>query len=290
MSRSPEQRRSARESRRRTVRRQRRALALLLTTGAVLSIVLLATGSRSQPPTDGASHRALRPLRVRPSAVDRALSYTNYLFAGAPRRREVALTFDDGPGPYTEPIMRTLRRARAGATFFPVGRPIAAFPQILRRERRAGFPIGDHTFAHPLMGHRPPEIQAGEIDEQARIVTREGGAYPRMFRPPYGSFDSQTLRLLHQRRMLMVLWSVNPQDYFRPGVAQIVRRVMAAVRPGSVVLMHDGGGDRSQTAAALPIILRRLQARHLVPVTVPRLLEDDPPAHGQPPPPNLAGV
>lgn len=88
----------------------------------------------------------------------------------------------------------------------------------------------------------------------------------------------------------MVLWSVNPEDYFRPGVAQIVGRVMRGARPGAIVLMHDGGGDRSQTVAALPTIIRRLRARGLTPVSIPQLLQDDLPPHHQPPPPTLAGV
>jgi peptidoglycan/xylan/chitin deacetylase (PgdA/CDA1 family) len=83
---------------------------------------------------------------------------------------------------------------------------------------------------------------------------------------------------------------VNPQDYYRPGVKAIVSRVMTAVKPGSIVLMHDGGGDRSQTVAAVPKIVRKLRARGYTLVTVPRLLQDDPPPRGQGPPPNLAGI
>jgi peptidoglycan/xylan/chitin deacetylase (PgdA/CDA1 family) len=90
--------------------------------------------------------------------------------------------------------------------------------------------------------------------------------------------------------MLMVLWSVNPEDYYRPGTQAIVARVLAAVRPGSIVLMHDGGGDRTQTVAAVPKIVRMLRRRHYKLVTIPRLLRDDPPPRGQGPPPNLAGI
>lgn len=202
----------------------------------------------------------------------------------------MALTFDDGPGPYTPKILRVLRRERVPATFFPVGRPITAFGRELGAVRRGGFAIGDHSMTHPLMGHLGAGAQTREIDGEARLLTGNKVAYPRLFRPPDGSFDSTTTRLLKARRMLMVLWSVNPEDYFRPGVAQIVKRVMRGARPGAIVLMHDGGGDRSQTVAALPRIIRALRARRLTPVSVPQLLQDAPPPRNQPPPPNLAGV
>jgi len=84
--------------------------------------------------------------------------------------------------------------------------------------------------------------------------------------------------------MLMVLWSVDSGDYARPGVEQIVDRVVSAARPGAIVLLHDGGGDRSQTVAAIPKIVKRLRAKHYRLVTVPQLLRDDPPPAGRRPP------
>jgi len=278
------------EQRRRVVRRQRRLLAFALLVVLVGVATIVATGSGGKGRGARASSGRRPSARAQRPTVDRVLGYTDYVLAGAARRREVALTFDDGPGPYTAKIVAILRRAHAGATFFPVGRPITAFPGVLARVRRAGFPIGDHTMTHPLMGHLGAGAQAGEIDGQARLLTGHEIPYPRFFRPPDGSFDQTTRRLLRRRGMLMVLWSVNPEDYFRPGVAQIVQRVMRGVRPGAIVLMHDGGGDRSQTVAALPTIIRRLRARRLAPVSIPQLLQDDPPHGHQPPPPNLAGV
>lgn len=143
---------------------------------------------------------------------------------------------------------------------------------------------------HPLMAHLRRAVQRSEVDRQAALLVHAGVSYPRLFRPPYGSFDATTLRLLRRRRMLMVLWSVNPADYYRPGAATIVARVMGVVGPGAIVLLHDGGGDRSQTVAALPAIIRGLRARRYRLVTIPRLLRDDPPPRRQGPPPNLSGV
>jgi peptidoglycan/xylan/chitin deacetylase (PgdA/CDA1 family) len=290
---SREERRLAAEGRRRTVRRQRLLLGVGLLIGLILVVVVASSGSggAGRSARDSASRVPARGrVAVAPPAVDHVLGYTDYVLAGSGRRREVALTFDDGPGPYTPKILRILRREHVPATFFPVGRPITAFGRELGAVRRGGFPIGDHTMTHPLMGHLSEGVQTGEIDGQARLLTARGIAYPRFFRPPDGSFDEATRRLLKSRHMLMVLWSVNPEDYYRPGAGQIVGRVMRGARPGAIVLMHDGGGDRSQTVAALPQIIRRLRARRLRPVSIPQLLQDDPPPHGQHAPPNLSGV
>jgi peptidoglycan/xylan/chitin deacetylase (PgdA/CDA1 family) len=180
-----------------------------------------------------------------------------------------------------------LRRVGAAATFFPVGDQIARYPRYLRLVRRAGFPVGDHTMSHPQLAQLSGHEQIAEIDGQARVLRRAKLPYPRLFRPPYGSFDSNTRGLLQERRMLMVLWSVNPEDYERPGAKRIVKRVLETVRPGAIVLLHDGGGDRSQTVRALPRLVRRLRARGYRIVTVPRLLAGDPPPRGQGPPPKL---
>jgi peptidoglycan/xylan/chitin deacetylase (PgdA/CDA1 family) len=287
-------RRIAREERRRRVIRQRRALAA----GAVIALVALSWiliasgGGGGQAGGRQASHApgSRPPAHMKPTAVDRVLGYTDYIEKGRPRRREVALTFDDGPSPWTPKLVKALRRRHVAATFFPIGYAIARYRGYLKLERRDGFTIGDHTMNHPLMGRLQVDIQANEIDGQARLLRRDGVAYPRLFRPPYGSFNDVTRDLLQQRRMLMVLWSVNPSDYYRPGTQTIVSRVLAGVTPGAIVLMHDGGGDRSQTVAAVPAIVRKLRARGYRIVTIPRLLTDDPPPHTQGPPPNLAGI
>jgi peptidoglycan-N-acetylglucosamine deacetylase len=215
------------------------------------------------------------------------LRHTDWVTNGRPGKREVALTFDDGPSPYTPKLVKALQRVDAAATFFPVGTSIERYPRYLRLVRDAGYTIGDHTMTHPQLGRLPGPEQIGEIDGQARLLRHARIPYPRLFRPPYGSFDSDTRGLLQERRMLMVLWSVNPEDYYRPGAKRIVKRVLEAVRPGSIVLMHDGGGDRSETVRAVPRIVRKLRARGYRIVTVPRLLADDPPPRKQGPPPNI---
>jgi peptidoglycan/xylan/chitin deacetylase (PgdA/CDA1 family) len=125
--------------------------------------------------------------------------------------------------------------------------------------------------------------------QQAAAITREDAPFPRLFRPPFGSFNASTLSLLRGLHMLMVLWSVDTGDYRRPGTKAIVQRALAGARPGAIILLHDAGGDRSQTIAALPLVIRRLRHRHLRLVTIPRLVLDDPPPRGQALPQRLAG-
>jgi peptidoglycan/xylan/chitin deacetylase (PgdA/CDA1 family) len=222
-------------------------------------------------------------------AIDHALTYTSFIRIGTPRRREVALTFDDGPGPYTPAVLRVLRRLRAPATFFEVGFMERWFSHSTVQEVASGHAIGDHTGNHRHMGLLSPADQRAEVLQQAAAIASEGAPFPRLFRPPFGSFNASTLSLLRGLHMLMVLWSVDTADYRRPGARAIVGRALAGARPGAIILLHDAGGDRSQTVAALPRVIRGLRRRHLRLVTVPRLVLDDPPPQGQALPKRLAG-
>jgi peptidoglycan-N-acetylglucosamine deacetylase len=219
----------------------------------------------------------------------RILGYTSYIAVGTPRRREVALTFDDGPGPYTPRVLAVLRRFHVKATFFEIGRNVHAYPRFTAQLARAGMVIGDHTEEHPPMAELGASAQASEMDEAARAIHAAGAPRPLLFRPPYGSFDQTTLQLLRERDMVMVLWSVDTSDYERPGVRQIIYTAISGARPGAIILFHDGGGDRSQTVAALPRIIERLYQRGYRFVTVPELVRDDPPPVGQPAPTPLSG-
>ena len=213
--------------------------------------------------------------------TDRVLSYTPFVTSGGAKKKQIALTFDDGPGPYTQGIVNTLKKEHVPATFFEVGFLEPYFHAGTRAAARAGNVLGDHTERHAHLGSLPKAAQRDQIDSQADWLRKLGVPQPRLFRPPYGSFNDTTMKLLKKRRMLMVLWSVDSEDYRRPGVATIVNRVLAGAKPGGIILMHDGGGDRLQTAAALPIIIKKLHKRGFELVTVPQMMADDPPPHGQ---------
>jgi peptidoglycan-N-acetylglucosamine deacetylase len=227
----------------------------------------------------GAAARAALAQENR--AVDRVLAYTPFVRLGVPRQRMIALTFDDGPSPYTPRIVRVLARLHVPATFFVVGQQLRYFSAGLRDELSHGFVVGDHTENHPPLNLLTASLQYGQIHTAAVQIKRAGGPVPRLFRPPYGVYDARTFAILRRLHMLMVMWSVDPRDWLRPGTRVIVQRVLQAARPGTIVEMHDGGGDRSQTVAALPAIIAGLRRRHYELVTVPQLLAADPPPHHQ---------
>lgn len=204
-------------------------------------------------------------------ALARLLAHHPVVVHGGRARREVALTFDDGPGPYSRRILRLLRRRHVPATFFIVGQMIGFFRPALVAERRSGESLGDHTVGHVQLNRYDAKGQRAEIAPVAGYL----GA--RLFRPPYRLYDRRTVRITRRLGLLTILWDVESDDWQRPGVRVIVRNVLRGVRPGSIVGLHDAGGDRSQTLAALPAIVSTLRCRGYRFVTVPRLLTDDPP-------------
>lgn len=286
--------------------RRRRAVALLSLIGlAVLAILLLTGGgggSRSpgsatllrrgssdrvdEPAGARAESPAEREAAAEDAGIDRTLAYTPYVRMAGAQHREVALTFDDGPGPYTPQILAILEREHAWATFFEVGMLERYFYASTDAILADGDVIGDHTEVHAAMSRLSAGGQRNQLLGDATAVERRGARFPRLFRPPYGMWNATTLALLHRYRMLMVLWTVDTGDYRRPGVKAIVKAALAGARPGAIILLHDAGGDRSQTVKALPRIIAGLRRRHYRLVTVPRLLLDNPPPRVQ----NIAAV
>src|SRR5438874_8500479 len=236
-------------------------------------------GARAAPQRAGvaAVHRASasalarRVARADARVVAAALRHVSVVRQGTRHRREIALTFDDGPSAYTHQVVSMLRRLRVPGTFFTVGIHLDRYPAAIAGELHAGFPVEDHTVNHPALAPMPAAGQRREIRGDARRLTGLGAPWPRLFRPPYGSYDRTTVAITRSLGMLVVLWTVDTEDYLRPGRKKIVAKAVAGARPGAIILMHDGGGDRSQTVAALPAIVRRLRQRgyRLVPVPQP---------------------
>jgi len=188
-----------------------------------------------------------------------------------PRRKEVALSFDDGPYPLTPSFVRMLKANRAVATFFMIGEQLTSrYRSMLLQELRNGDALGDHTYTHPNL------VAAGGVKSQLRrtigAIRSLSGYTPCVFRPPYGDYDGAVLRSAASLGLATIMWEVDPGDYTLPGVSAIERHVLAQVRPGAIVLSHDGGGPRGQTLAAYPGIIRALRARGYRFVTVPELL------------------
>jgi peptidoglycan/xylan/chitin deacetylase (PgdA/CDA1 family) len=282
-------------------RRRRIAAGLGLLAIVVLVIVAIGSKGRSKPtpaPTAGsrvaklspsAAEQAAAEQKKERKAIESVLAYTPAITSGGATGNEVALTFDDGPGPYTQQLVAELNRLKAKATFFAVGNQEQYFSAGTVDEINSGDVVGDHTETHTMMSSLSPHDQYEQLFEQMARIEVLGGTRPRLFRPPYGAFNATTFRELHHLHMLMVLWSVDTADYTLPGTEAIVQRALAGAKPGAIILMHDAGGNRTETIAALPKIVSGLRKRGLHPVTVPRLLIDDPPPHGQPIPTSLTG-
>ncbi|HEU5168985.1 MAG TPA: polysaccharide deacetylase family protein [Gemmatimonadales bacterium] len=199
-----------------------------------------------------------------------ALEPNNSLFGPVtgrgPRDRRVYLTFDDGPNPEATPrILGTLADQHAPAAFFMVGAHVRRFPEIARAVAAAGQTIGNHTDTHAKLHLRGPAWIARELGRAHDAIVATTGAVPRVFRAPHGYRNPFVLRAAHRRDYRVLGWTFGVWDSARPGAEEIRRRVRARVRPGAILLLHDGDGydplgDRSQTAGALPGIIADLRA------------------------------
>jgi peptidoglycan/xylan/chitin deacetylase (PgdA/CDA1 family) len=201
------------------------------------------------------------------------------LYCGGRHGRYVALTFDDGPSSYTPRVLRLLRRAHARATFFVIGSRAAERPELVRAESLLGA-VGNHTWTHPrLVTLARRDVIRQLLRTQAAIVRATGGMRPVLFRPPYGVGTPAETAAVHALRLVDVRWSLDSLDS-RPGATAgaVAREVIAGLRPGAIVLLHD---IHPWTVAALPRILRAVRRRGLMPVTIPELVALDPPSHAE---------
>jgi peptidoglycan/xylan/chitin deacetylase (PgdA/CDA1 family) len=174
----------------------------------------------------------------------------------------VYLSFDDGPSPrYTPLILDALDRYGVRATFFALGENVSRHPSVTRRAHRRGHSVQNHTWSHPDLRRVSWSAFKSQIVRTDRAVHAQTGYTPRCLRPPYGAVDDRVRQRARSLGKTIRLWTVDPRDWSRPGSAVIANRVLNDVRPGSIILLHDGGGDRGQTVAALPTILRTLKAR-----------------------------
>jgi peptidoglycan-N-acetylglucosamine deacetylase len=184
--------------------------------------------------------------------------------AAAPGR-VVALTFDDGPHPESTPqVLALLARYGAVATFCVVGVEAQRHPSVVRAVAAAGMTLCSHTVSHDgnLPGRTDAEIEAEIVGGRQAILSAAGaGTAVPYFRAPAGNWSPRIQDIAARHGMKPLSWSVDSRDWQHPGTAQIVSAVQQAVRPGAVVLMHDGGGHRDQTVAALAQLLPWLVAQ-----------------------------
>ncbi|MFJ8476309.1 polysaccharide deacetylase family protein [Kitasatospora sp. NPDC094011] len=191
-------------------------------------------------------------------------SPTRVIGSTASGGRTVALTFDDGPGPATGQILDLLAQYHVRATFCEIGQNAAANPALVKRVLAEGHRLCDHSVHHPQPFEKLPHDKAVyEISAARDMIVKAGGPGTRVgwFRAPGGGFNADNEHITASLGMSSLGWSVDPRDWSRPGVPAIVATVQKQLKPGGVILMHDGGGDRSQTVAALKQLLPWLVAQ-----------------------------
>ncbi len=171
----------------------------------------------------------------------------------------IALTIDDGPSPvYTPQVLSVLAKYGVTAAFSMIGENVSYYPSIAREVADAGHTIVNHTWNHANLTSVKRSKLPGEVDRATDAIQNATGTRPGMFRAPYGAWSPTLLAYLASQKLTPLDWSVDPGDWSRPGVRKIVKVIMGTTKTGSIILEHDGGGDRSQTVAALKIVIPRL--------------------------------
>lgn len=193
---------------------------------------------------------------------------------GNPWLPEVALTFDDGPSQYTPQILAILQRYGVQATFFSIGQNIAQFPTYLQQGLAGKNAVENHTFTHPHLTTLPFASICRELSTTQNAVLRETGTCPTVFRPPYGEYNADVVSAASQLGLTVVTWDADACDWSipQPSAEVIASRILNAADNGAILLLHEGGGNRANTVAALPAIITGLLARGLTLVTLPQML------------------
>ena len=200
----------------------------------------------------------------------------NYpLFNGNTRIREIALTFDDGPNPYYTPqVLAILQQFGVKATFFDVGYLVADYPSIVRQEYHQGNVVANHSWSHPVLTYFSAQGIKSQLTSTTNIIQATIGVRPFFFRPPYGAINNTVLAQARNLHYTTIMWDGSAEDWNLPGVNAIVSKTLYYARNGAILLLHDGGGNRAETVAALPIIINDLKSRGFRFVTIQQLVDD----------------
>jgi peptidoglycan-N-acetylglucosamine deacetylase len=246
-------------------------------------------GARAAPPTrpvDAAARQPAPPAfhvsaEAQRAAIDRLVAAGHPVFCGGDAKPLVALTFDDGPGPYTRHTLQVLHQHGVRATFFLVAKEVVGWPSLKdvpAKEAEQGA-VGDHTYDHVSLEGLTADELTHEVSDARRVIEAATGGTPvRLFRPPFGAHDPASDAEVQSQGMLEVLWSVDSADSRGATADQILATVEHDAHSGSIVLLHE---NRGTTRKALPAILDALRRKGLRPVTVPELLAADPPTPAQ---------
>jgi peptidoglycan/xylan/chitin deacetylase (PgdA/CDA1 family) len=209
------------------------------------------------------------------AAVQKLIDYGMPIYCGGTTKPLVALTFDDGPGPFTQYTLDTLKAAHAEATFFLVGKLFysSTNQKMAKTESKYGV-VGDHTMTHIALAGAAPSVVSSEILRAKKVIEKAIGQTINLYRPPLGSHDAYVDKFVVDHDMLEIVWSLDSRDSLGASTEQIVRNVKNGISPGDIILLHE---NRGTTRNALPQILQIVADAGLKPVTVPELLAQDPP-------------
>jgi peptidoglycan-N-acetylglucosamine deacetylase len=231
----------------------------------------LARGSRNHCVVYFPTRSRLLNLHV-PQPVGCVPSGASYVTNGSRSRKVIAFTFDDGPWYDTPQFLDVLERKHVPATFFWIGEQVRTYgPAVWRRMFADGDVIGDHTWNHANVSGGG-SFASGEISSTASAIRGLTGFAPCLFRAPGGAVSSSLIGLARSMGFITIEWDVDPRDWSRPGTGAILSNVLGNAHSGSIILQHDGGGNRSETLAALPTEIDTLRARGYTFVTIPQLL------------------
>lgn len=190
-----------------------------------------------------------------------------------PEKKVIALTFDDGPWPNTTAkVLDILKKNRIKSTFFVVGQNVKNYPDLTKQIVADGHIIANHTWHH-WYHQMSAEAAAYEVANTGDIIYQTTGVRTSLFRPPGGIMNNGVAAYAKNNKYAVIMWSADSMDYSRPAVPRLMNNIFREAKPGGIVLMHDGGGDRSHTVKALPEIISRFRKQGYEFVTVPELLE-----------------
>jgi peptidoglycan/xylan/chitin deacetylase (PgdA/CDA1 family) len=190
-----------------------------------------------------------------------------------PEKKVIALTFDDGPWPgSTAKVLDILKKNNIKSTFFVVGQNVKNYPELTKRIVTEGHTIANHTWHH-WYHHMNPQTAAYEVANTTDIIYKTTGVKTSLFRPPGGNMKNGVVDYAKSNKYAVIMWSSDSVDYSRLAVPRLINNIFRAAKPGGIVLMHDGGGDRSHTIKALPEIINKFRKQGYEFVTVPELLE-----------------
>ncbi|MFD3449811.1 polysaccharide deacetylase family protein [Microbacteriaceae bacterium 4G12] len=205
------------------------------------------------------------------------MEHTGYVIWEVPTSAKViALTFDDGPNQdYTPQILSILKKHRAQATFFTVGRRMQENPRIAKRIAKEGHELGNHTMTHMYMKAMGVDQIKNEVNRAEKEIKKLQPNGQLLFRPPGGYVNPSLLQFAKEQGYTIILWSWHQDtyDWSGPSAQKIANHVLGNARNGDIVLMHDGGGNRTQTVEALKIIIPALQQRGYKCITISELLK-----------------